>query len=61
MEYSGRPPKADEQELIEELDNAIDRKDVIKLLQNAERLRLPLQNYIKMILKRDHSQTSTSV
>ena len=29
---SGRPPKADEQELIEDLDGIIDRKEAIRLL-----------------------------
>lgn len=46
---------------MEEIRILVSYEQKIKLLKEAERLRLPLQNYIKLILKRDHSQISTSV
>ena len=46
---------------MEEIRILVSYEEKIKLLQNAENLNLPLHNYIRMILKRDYSQTSTSV
>lgn len=44
------------QRMEETLHIKISREDKIKLIQNSERLNLPLNNYLRMLVKRELSK-----